>query len=66
MRAERVEELEAIKTGNWPRDINDAMRWAREGMNYAAECCRNEIKYLDSLEDRIQARDPDLSCYEPD
>jgi hypothetical protein len=60
MRAERVAELEAVENGTWPRDVNDYMRWMYGRADWAGKMCRQSIAYLDDLEKRIQARDPDL------
>jgi hypothetical protein len=68
-REDHAAELAAVENGTWPRDINDQMRWVhgRGSPAYAAEMCRRSIAYIDDLEQRIEAGDPDLvgMGYEP-
>lgn len=64
LRQDRQAELAAVKTQKWPRDINDQMRWIRDSSpEYAAQMCQAEIVYLDDLEVRIKAGDPNLKSY---
>lgn len=77
-RAALEAELKAIEAGAWPRDINDMFRWtaaptsrflpARENQRiereHAAKCCRGGISYLDDVERRLAAGDPDLKGWE--
>lgn len=52
MRQERLAELQAIKDGTWPRDINDQMRWIAVPLGWtliqwAEYMCMGELDYLD-------------------
>jgi hypothetical protein len=76
-RADYNAELAACMDGTWPRDTSDAMRWLnyprnqfdsnaealRKQREYAAKMCRSGLAYLDDLERRLAARDPDLEGY---
>ena len=78
MRAARQAELDACLDGSWPRDINDQMRWLRAPTSpflsaranrrieqeHAARICQSEIDYLDGINQRIAAGDPDLHGWE--
>jgi hypothetical protein len=77
-RADLRSELEAITAGTWPRTIDDLFRWggartspylsARENQRivreHAASCCRRRLAYLDGVERRLAAGDPDLKGWE--
>lgn len=77
-RAEVVAELAATQDGTWPRDSNDVMRYVhlpqgspysssdtlQKQREYVAKLCRQELEYLDDLERRIRAGDPDVEGYE--
>jgi len=56
-RQDHADELAAVKTGKWPRDINDQMRWinGNGAPEYAARMCQSAIDYIDGLEARIKA-----------
>lgn len=57
----RKDELAAIEAGEWPRDINDSMRWNATGTSeylsaaenqrirreHAEKMCRSEIDYYE-------------------
>lgn len=76
---DRQAEIDAIKAGTWPRDINDSMRWTGAPTNpflsaaenhrirteYATKMCQAEIDYLINVDFRIDAGDPDLAGWEP-
>jgi hypothetical protein len=68
LRRDREAELAAVKTGQWPRDIADLMRWnaprSYTAAEWAAKMCQSELDYLDGLEQRIAAGDPHLAAYE--
>ena len=68
MRADRQAELDAVTAGTWPRDLNDQMRWTtRSGFTpteWAARMCKAELDYLDGVEKRLAANDPDLEGWE--
>lgn len=71
-RAERQAEIDAVRKGTWPRDIDDSMRWgaskyfhdAQERAEYAAKMCQAEIDYLDGVERRIREGDSSLAGWE--
>lgn len=67
-RKARQEELEAIRNGSWPRDLNDSMRWkhphGRDSKDWAAHMCQTMLTYLDDLETRLAANDPDMEGWE--
>jgi len=77
-RADCQAEIDAVEAGQWPRDINDSMRWIhpptspylpadenrRIAAEYAARMCRAEIEYLDGVDRRIAEGDPDLAGWE--
>lgn len=69
-RQDHAAELAAVEAGTWPRDINDAFRWIHGSppehtAQYAARMCRSAIEYIDDLEARIAAGDPEVASYEP-
>jgi len=68
LRADRQAELDAVKTGAWPRDLNDECRWnectSKHPAKYAAEMCQADITYLDGVERRLRDGDPDLQGWE--
>ena len=63
MRADRMAEVAAIDAGQWPRDIDDNMRWGAcrtfhdmaEKALYARQMCMTEVEYLDGVPTRIVA-----------
>ncbi len=65
--ADRQDEMAAIDHGNWPRDTNDIMRWGcahfwptlEEQAKYARSMCAAVIRYVRSIEARIEAGDLD-------
>ena len=69
-RQDRVNELAAIRDGAWPRDVNDDMRWIHahgdieQRRAYAARMCQSAIDYVDDLERRIAAKDPDVASFQ--
>jgi len=70
-RAARQAELEACQDGTWPRNINDEFRWLRAPTKnrriereHAAKMCALSIVYLDSVDRRIAACDPDFAGWE--
>lgn len=56
-RQDHADELAAVESGTWPRDINDQMRWINGGgaPEYAAKMCQSAIDYIDGLEARIES-----------
>jgi len=66
LRADRQGELDAIKAGLWPRDLNDAMRWGlgRADADHARKCITVELEYLDGVGARIDAGE--LVGWEPE
>jgi hypothetical protein len=50
LRADRQSELDAIERGEWPRDVNDALRWSpprtEDPAKWAAKMCRFDLDYL--------------------
>jgi hypothetical protein len=78
LRQDREAEIQAVRDGLWPRDIDDRMRWNCKDTNpyfsaaenrrimaeYAARMCQREVDYLDDLERRLAADDPDLVGWE--
>ena len=65
LRADRQAELDAIREGRWPRDINDALRWSPPNVwivngqiravtssEWAAHMCQIDIRYCDTYEMR--------------
>ena len=69
-RADRQAEIDAVDSGEWPRDIDDFMRWdamRREDNRekYVKKMCKNEIEYLNGVDARVAAGDPDLQGWEP-
>lgn len=72
-RADRQAEIDAVRAGTWPRDINDSMRWgamkvfidAKEHAEYARKMCQAEIDYIDGVDARIKAGDPSVAGWEP-
>lgn len=66
MRADRMAELEAVVAGQWPRDLDDHLRWcSRPGdPAHTKKMCEAEIAYLDGVQARIEAEDPDLLGWE--
>lgn len=52
LRADRQGELDAIRAGTWPRDLNDAMRWnpprGLDPADHAARMCVVDLAYLRS------------------
>lgn len=67
-RSRRVAELRAIENGEWPRDIEDTMRWTcPQGIlpaEWAKQMCEAEIEYLDDVDVRIRAGDPGLAGWQ--
>jgi len=79
-RKDRQAELDAIGAHEWPRDLNDEMRWTRpsdfngpfwakgyaisHAAHWAVLMCREEIAYLNGVDDRIRRGDPDLRGWE--
>lgn len=77
-RQDHADELAAVEAGCWPRDINDQMRWVnipsmpyappavvkKATEEYVARMCRFAIAYIDGLESRIKAADPNLTGHE--
>ena len=65
---ERKDELLAVQEGRWPRNLDDTYRWSPQrsytGSEWAARVCTSQIAYLEDLEKRIAAGDPDLDGYE--
>jgi hypothetical protein len=65
-RKDHADELAATANGAWPRDINDALRWIHgSSPKYAAHMCLSAIEYIDDLEVRIEAGDPDVASFQP-
>jgi len=52
LRADRQSELDAVEKGEWPRDVNDVVRWNPPGhvasQDWAAKMCRLDLEYLAS------------------
>ena len=66
LRADRQGELDAIKAGTWPRNLDDAMRWGlgRGDAGHARKCIEVELEYLDGVGARIESGE--LAGWEPD
>jgi hypothetical protein len=68
LRLDRTSELEAIKRGEWPRDIDDTLRWKPrrgvEPVQHAEAMCRLDLEYLDDLDQRIRNGDADVTGHE--
>lgn len=73
LRADRQAEIDAIDAGEWPRDTDDLLRWGAdrsfndhsEQATLARDLCAATIAYLDDLQERIGAGDPDVKDWEP-
>ena len=71
-RAERQAEIDAVKNGTWPRDINDQFRWGamrhfhdnQEPAEHAAEMCQMDIEYIDGVDKRGLDGDPSVAGWE--
>lgn len=71
-KADRQAEIDAVRDGTWPRDIDDQFRWgamrvfcdAQEHAEYAEQMCQAEIDYIDGVAERIQAGDPSVAGWE--
>lgn len=73
-RADHEAILKATQDGSWPRDINDEMRWSAPTYSihgrywtekeWAARMCEGCIAYVDGVEKRLAAGDPDLKGWE--
>lgn len=63
LRHDRQAELAAVKAGLWPRDTDDLMRWSG-GVGTAERCLKAELGYLDGVDTRLAAGDPDLEGWE--
>jgi hypothetical protein len=50
LRADRQSELDSVKDGTWPRDLNDIMRWSpprgTDPSAWAVKMCRADLDYL--------------------
>lgn len=72
LRADRQAEIDAIDAGEWPRDTDDLLRWGadrsfndhRGHAALARDLCATTIAYLDDLQERIGAGDPDVKDWE--
>ena len=72
LRADRQAEIDAIDAGAWPRDTDDLLRWGAsrsfhdhsEHATLARDLCAATIAYLDDLQERIAAGDPDVKGWE--
>lgn len=70
--ADRQAEIDAIKAGTWPRDINDRMRWGacrvfvdeHHRREYVVDMCQYDIDYLRDVQKRIEAGDPSVAGWE--
>jgi hypothetical protein len=68
---ERKAEIAAIDAGEWPRDLNDDMRWGvfmrfndmAEKTDYARRLCVETLEYLEGIPARINAGE--LPGWEP-
>jgi hypothetical protein len=62
LRADRQSELDAVERGEWPRDLNDIMRWSpprfEDPAAWAAKMCRADLHYLSHItdSDRVKGR----------
>jgi len=77
-RARLQGQLDAIKNGTWPRDLNDIMFWDRpvgvvrgrtwvEGTgprDWAQLMCEENLAYVDGLEKRLAEGAPELKGWE--
>ena len=72
LRADRVAEIAAIDSGEWPRSVDDSLRWGSsryfvdgaERAEYARAMCVAEVEYLDALQKRVEAGDKDVIWWE--
>jgi len=52
LRADRQSELDAVERGEWPRDVNDVVRWNPPRnvapTDWAARMCKLDLDYLNS------------------
>ena len=55
IRAERTAEIAAVDACEWPRCINDSMRWVRGTPEWAKKMCLADVAYIDDLEARLAA-----------
>jgi len=55
MRDDRRRELLAVLKGEWPRDINDRMRWMDPTPECAKAMCLADLDYLKRVEAQIRA-----------
>ena len=67
LRAECQSELDAVKTGTWPRNLNDAMRWMYRPRGvtpaeHAGAMCQSMLDSLDTLERRTAVEDRSVVC----
>jgi len=61
--ADRKAEIAAVDAGQWPRDLDDEMRWGvnkhfhdrAEKAAYARKLCADEVAYLEGIPARIEA-----------
>ena len=58
-------ELAALDAGSWPRDLDDLCRWMNPDPTRVRAILAADIRYLDDLDRRIAAGDPDLAGWEP-
>jgi len=64
-RKNQQDELDALIGGYWPRDMDDQLRWASRDRVQIRAMIESSIRYIDDLERRIVAGDPDLAGWEP-
>jgi hypothetical protein len=53
IRSEREDEIAAVDAGEWPRNLNDRMRWSKGTPEWAKQMCQADIAYIDDLETRL-------------